>query len=315
MTIGTVGVGTTSVPKTKDEENSLIKSALGLTRGEINSKGIIESLKDDRESKLKQRDATKDLLLLTDITIDGYDKLIVNMDKPIPGLLNDINAKITAVKDAYDARIAADCLSDLKWIKIAEETRKVSFFLSGTTGKTGSLSSVDIVYQTWQVKKDPDQYRQINYYENKYYRRPHNRDYGANLIKEFGNVSVGIGSTFITIFEDINSALLNLRINDTITDDIESPTVFQVGNLPEIVGFGSTSVLGPSTTFVGNISLGSTVLLHTGAGIVTVGINTGDYIIRVGVTSTDTVVVGFGTTETQIEIIDDEGDPVLQLLQ
>lgn len=309
MTIGTVGVGTTSVPKTSDSENNLIKSALGLTRGEISSKGIIESLKEDRESKIKQRDATKDLLLLTDVTIDGYDKLIVNMDKPIPGLLNDINEKITAVKTAYDARIAANCLSDLKWIKIAEETRKVSFFSTGTSGKGGALGSINVVYQTWQVKKDPDQYRQINYYGAKYYRRPHNRDYGANLVKELPDTSVGIGSTYVIVFGDLNTSLFNLRINDTITDSLENPTLFQIGNLPEIVGFGSTSVVGPSTFFNGDISLGSTILRHTGAGIVTVGINTGDYIIRVGVTSSDTVVVGFGTTTTQIEIIDDEGDP------
>jgi len=309
MTIGTVGVGTTSVPKTSDDENDLIKSALGLTRGAITSDGIIQSLKDDREQKIRQREATKDLLLLSDVTIDGYDKIIVNMDKPLPNLLVDINEKITAVKNAYDARIAADCLSDLKWIKIAEETRKVSFFATGTSGKGGALSSINVTYQTWQVKKDPAQYRQIDYYGAKYYRRPHNRDYGANLVKELQDASVGIGSTYIIVFDDLNSALLDLRVGDTITDNIESPTVFQIGNLPEIVGFGSTAVVGPSTTFTGNISVGSTILLHTGVGIVTVGITTGDRIIRVGVTSADSVVVGFGTTSTEIEIIDDEGDP------
>jgi hypothetical protein len=308
MTIGTIGIGTTSIPKTTDAENSLIKSALGLIRGEISSKGIIESMKEDRESKIKQRDATKDLLLLSDVTIDGYDKLIVNMDKPLPDLLEDINEKITNVKTAYDARIAANCLSDLKWIKIAEETRRISFWGSGTAGK-GGFGSVNVIYQTWQVKKDPDQYRQINYYGAKYYRRPHNRDYGANLVKEIENASVGIGSTYIVVFDDLNTALLNLRINDTITDSLENPTVFQIGNLPEIVGFGSTGVVGVSTTFSGDISIGSTILLHTGVGIITVGISTGDRIIRVGVTSSDTVVVGFGTTSTQIEIIDDEGDP------
>jgi len=309
MTIGTVGVGTTSVPKTSDEENNLIKSALSLTRGEITSDGIIKSLKDDREQKIRQREATKDLLLLSDVTIDGYDKIIVNMDKPLPDLLTDINEKITAVKTAYDERIAANCLSDLKWIKIAEETRKVSFFTTGTSGKGGALSSINVTYQTWQVKKDPDQYRQINYYGAKYYRRPHNRDYGANLIKELQDASVGIGSTYIIVFDNLDSALVDLRVGDTITDNIESPTVFQIGNLPEIVGFGSTAVVGPSTTFTGNISVGSTILLHTGVGIVTVGITTGDRIIRVGVTSADSVVVGFGTTSTEIEIIDDEGDP------
>lgn len=309
MTIGTIGIGTTSVPKTIDDENSLIKSSLGLTRGENNSDGIIKSLKEDRQSKIKQRDATKDLLLLTDVTIDGYDKLIVNMDKPIPGLLQDINSKITAVKNVYDQRIAAGCLSNLKWIKTHEEVRRVTFWGSGTYGKGGVGIALSITYQYWSVLKDPSQYRQINYYGAKYYRRPHNRDYGANLIKEISDASVGIGSTYVIVFDNLNTALVNLRINDTITDSLENPTLFQIGNLPEIVGFGSTGVVGVSTTFVGEISLGSTVLKHTGVGVVTVGIKTGDYIIRVGVTSSDTVVVGFGTTTTEIQIIDDEGDP------
>lgn len=309
MTIGTIGIGTTSVPQTNDEENSLIKNTLGLTRGDINSKSIIKSLKEDRESKIRQRDATKDLLLLTDVTIDGYDKLIVNMDNPLPGLLEDINSKITTVKNAYDARIAADCLSDLKWIKTHEETRNVNFWSANATGKGGIGIDVDVTYQYWSVLKDPAQYRQINYYGAKYYRRPHNRDYGANLVKEIPDASVGIGSTYIIVFGDLNTSLLNLRINDTITDNLENPTLFQIGNLPEIVGFGSTGIVGASTYFSGDVSLGSTILLHTGVGVVTVGINTGDYIIRVGVTSSDTVVVGFGTTEAQIEIIDDEGDP------
>jgi hypothetical protein len=309
MSIGTIGIGTTSVSQTTADEDSLIKSTLGLTRGENTSVGIIKSLKEDRESKIRQRDSTKDLLLLTDITIDGYDKLIVNMDKPVPGLLENINEKITDVKNDYDQRIAAQCLSDLKWIKTHEEIRRVIFWSSGTNGKGSVGIGLSVTYQYWQVKKDPDQYRQINYYGAKYYRRPHNRDYGANLVKEIEDASVGIGSTYIVVFGNLNSALLNLRINDTITDSLENPTIFQVGNLPEIVGFGSTGIVGVSTTFSGDISLGSTILKHTGVGVVTVGINTGDYIIRVGVTSSDTVVVGFGTTEAQIEVLDGEGDP------
>ena len=85
------GIGTTGVAKTKSEESELIKSVLGLSKGENTSAGIIESLKEDKESKTKQRETTRDLLLLTDVNIDGYDKLIVNMDKPIPGLINWIN--------------------------------------------------------------------------------------------------------------------------------------------------------------------------------------------------------------------------------
>jgi hypothetical protein len=302
------GIGTTGVAKTKSEESELIKSVLGLSKGENTSAGIIESLKEDKESKTKQRETTRDLLLLTDVNIDGYDKLIVNMDKPIPGLINPINEKITAVKNAYDQRIAAGCLSDLKWVKTGEVTRQISFFNSTSRG-TSYPGLVNVTYQYWQVQKDPAQYRQINYYGAKYYKRPHNRDYGANLVKEIPNASVGIGSTYIIVFDsNITSALSGIQTGDTIADDLENPTLFAVGNLPEVVGFGSTGIVGFSTTFGGTISLGSTILLHTGAGVVTAGISTGDRIIRVGITSSDTVVVGFGTTTTNQEILDDAGE-------
>jgi hypothetical protein len=295
------GIGTTSVSKATDEESSLIKSSIGLTRGEINSKGIIESLKEDREQKIKQREATKDILLLTDVTIDGYDRLIVNMDKPLPGLIQEINDKIDDVKDSYDVRIQNGCLSDLKWIKTGEVTRTLSF-----PYKTSPSSTV-VTYQYWEVKKDPDQYRKINYYGAKYYKRPHNRDYGANIIVEIPDASVGVGSTFIVVYNSDFQSISGIITGDTITDSLENPTIFQIGNLPEIVGFGSTSILGFSTTFGGDISLGSTILKHTGSGIVTSGISIGDLIVRVGITSSDTVVVGFGTADAAIEIVDDEG--------
>ena len=302
------GIGTTGVAQTSSEENNLIKSTLGLTKGPSTSAGIIQSLKDDKQSKIKQRESTRDLLLLLDVNIDGYDKLIVNMDKPIPGLLQQINEKITAVKTSYEQRIAAGCLSDLKWVKTNEVTRSVLFF-NATSGSTYYPGSVDVVYKYWQVQKDPNQYEQINYYGAKYYKRPHNRDYGANLVKEIPNASVGIGSTYIIVLNsNIPLALNGLQIGDTISDDLENPTLFQVGNLPEIVGFGSTGILGFSTTFGGTISLGSTILLHTGSGVVTTGISTGDPIIRVGVTSSDTLVVGFGTTTTTQEILNDAGE-------
>jgi hypothetical protein len=296
----TTGIGTTSVSKNTPEESTLITSSLNLTRGVNNSKNIIESLKDEKQQKIAQREGTNDILLLTDVTIDGYDQLIVNMDKPLPGLIQEINTRITAVKDAYDIRIQDQCLSNLIWVLTGTVTRRTTY----TKGSPGT----NVTYQYWQAQRDPSQYRQINYYGAKYYKRPHNRDYGANIVKEISDGSVGIGSTFIIVFDTSATALSNIQIGDTITDSLENPTIFQIGNLPEVVGFGSEGIVGFSTTFGADISIGSTILKHTGVGIVTVGISTGDLIIRAGVTTADTVVVGFGTADTEIEILDDEGE-------
>jgi len=294
------GIGTTSVSRNTSEESNLIRSSLNLTSGANNSQNIIQSLKDEKEQKIAQREGTNDILLLTDVTIDGYDSLIVNMDKPLPGLIQEINTTITNVKNAYDIRIQDQCLSNLIWVLVGTSTR-ITF---ASKGSPGGL----VAYQYWQAQKDPSQYRQINYYGAKYYKRPHNRDYGANIVKEISDASVGIGSTFIVVFDTTATALENIQVGDTITDNLENPTIFQIGNLPEVVGFGSQAIVGFSTTFGADISVGSTILKHTGVGIVTVGISTGDLIIRSGITSSDTVVVGFGTTNTEIQILDDEGE-------
>lgn len=294
-----VGIGTTSIPSTKGEETALIKSTLGLTKGSNSSAAIIDSLKEDKASKIRQREGVSDILLLTDATIDGYDELIINMDKPLPNLLSEINNSITAVKNAYDIRIEEDCLSNLKWVLVSTSTK--TSFLPKSGGQ------VTTTYQYWKVQKDPAQYRQINYYGAKYYKRPHNRDYGANIIKEIPDASVGIGSTYVIVWDTGFNAISGIKTGDTITDGLESPSVFIIGNLPEVVGFGTTAILGFSTTFEGDISIGSTILKHTGSGIVTLGISTGDKIIRVGITS-DATVVGFGTTDAEIEIVDDDGD-------
>jgi len=125
---------------------------------------------------------------------------------------------------------------------------------------------------------------------------------------------VGIGSTYMVVnnpnvTNGTFDGLRDIQINDTITDSIEQPTVFTIGDLPEAIGFGSTSILGIKTTFQGTISVGSTVLAFTGAGS-TESISIGDRIWRTGVTSTDSIVTGFSTTTVSIIGIGTTGEPV-----
>mgnify|MGYP003326372096 FL=1 len=191
---------------------------------------------------------------------------------------------------AYRARITNGCKNDLEWVQVSSSP------VRGLFGIT--LNDINVV--TYQVRKKSSDYRQINYYGTKYYKRPKDRDYGSSAIKEFPSASVGIGSTYVIVYDSTRntngfSILSGIQTGDTITDDIEQPTVFVLGNLPEIVGFGSTSILGISTTFGGSISIGSTIIGYSGFNT-TSGITTGTTIWRTGITSTDSVVVGFGTT-------------------
>ncbi|NBP04168.1 MAG: hypothetical protein EBU90_29550, partial [Proteobacteria bacterium] len=189
-----------------------------------------------------------------------------------------INVAITSVKTAYDARITAGCKSDLYWEQIG--TGKYTWF------------EIDFYYTIYQCKKNPNVRTDYGYYGAKYYRKPQNQDYGANIVKEFlGTIS--IGSTSLAIIS--NDGTSNLQVGDTITDNVDNPTVFSSANLPSIVGFGTTAIVGTSTQFSGTISYGSTIIAHTGIGT-TGNINVGDTITLSGVLVSNTKVAGIGTT-------------------
>lgn len=301
------GIGTTSLLSTTSgvsNASTLIQRTLGLSTSTSSSRSrrIIDSMRSEIESKQQQYEQINDLLLLIDIDLDMYDELITNIDTRIPTPIQEINTKITAVQDAYRNRVNIGCKNDLHWV--LQSTQTVSGI--DTLGNPFSRN-----YATYRVEKIASEYRQINYYGAKYYKRPKDRDYGSSAVKEIPSASVGIGSTYMVIYDSTTDAngftiLSGIQTNDTITDSIEQPTIFTIGNLPEVVGFGSTALLGISTTFGGTISFGSTILAYSGINT-TLGITTGTRIWRTGITSTDSVVVGFGTTTISVSGIDTAG--------
>jgi hypothetical protein len=221
------------------------------------------------------------------------------MDNGVVPYFNTINASITPVKTAYDARIAANCRSKLKWVKVDE--RDTYLF------SLGGLQTL----QTWECQLDEDEYDFVGYHGAKYYQKPLNRDYGAAVQGEFVGFSSD-GSTIIAVASS-SSIPSSIQIGDTITDSLTSPSVFISGDLPEIVGFGSTSAVGFVTTLTGGISTGSNVFAHFGAGISTNGLTVGMLLTYTGGLTTDTIlpegttITGFGTTSYILEYINDSG--------
>ena len=239
---------------------------------------IIADQQTELDRKLAEVEMLKDQLTIMDVKIDRFDVLIQNIDKEIIPLVDEINVAITSVKTAYDARITAGCKSDLHW----EETSRITYRTKDST----------FTVITYTVLKNPSVREDYNYYGAKYYRKPQNQDYGANIVKEFlGTIS--IGSTSLAIIS--NDGTSNLQVGDTITDNVDNPTVFSSANLPSIVGFGTTVIVGTSTQFGGTISSGSTIIAHTGIGT-TGNINIGDTISLSGVLALNTTVAGIGTT-------------------
>ena len=245
---------------------------------------IIADQQTELDRKLAEVEMLKDQLTIMDVKIDRFDILIQNIDREIIPLVEEINVAIESVKTAYDARITAGCKSDLYWELIGKKV--YSFF-----GDIFTDAPYELIYQ---CKKNPNVRIDYGYYGAKYYRKPQNQDYGANIVKEFlGTISVG--STSLAILS--NDGTSNLQVGDTITDNVDNPTVFSSANLPSIVGFGTTAIVGTSTQFSGTISYGSTIIAHTGIGT-TGNVNVGDTISLSGVLAFNTKVAGIGTTTT-----------------
>ena len=289
------GIGTTAqVQSSTTDSQVLIQSTLGLSTSTSGKKKqrIVDSLAADQKSKELQLEQIKDLVLLIDIDLDIYDELIVNIDKQIPSLIKEINDATDEVDAAYEARIAQDVRSELKWV-VTGQTKN---FTKGGANNTTTT--------TWQVVKNNTN-QKINKYAAKYYKTPKDRDYGGSAVRDIDDAKIGFESTILQSNrseKDGNGKFLDhidIEIGDTITDSIENPQIFTVGNLPEVVGFGTTSVLGIKTTFSGNIAFGSTVIAYAGINT-TASIAVGDPISLTNVTQDDTVVVGIATTTTNL---------------
>ena len=245
---------------------------------------IINNGNYDIKLKEGQIKVVLDLLSLLDVSIDKIDEIIKKLDKKALPLIDEINVAIKKLELTYSKVIESGCKSDLVWSLI---------------GKTSWIDQITLgqeVASTYEVVKDPNQREVLRYYGIRYYQKPLNRDYGFTIISEF-NASILVGSNNLTVLGV--GGTLGLIIGDEITDNLSSPEAFNIGSLPTIVGFGTTSILGITTTIRGNISLGSSIIEHTGIGS-TENILIGEYVINPDIFDVGTQVVGFGTTTTII---------------
>ena len=243
---------------------------------------IKKDLKDLIASKTKQREQILDLLSLKDVIIDEMDALIINIDSNLPALFDEINDEIDKVKAAYDARITAGCRSALYW----RDDGEVDYGADGA--------------KQWTVALNPATRIDYGYHSLKYYQYPRNRDYGSSLIAQFEGNIVGSGFTIAVTtkkleLSDIKPDYTRIKVGDEITDALVRPEVFQAGNLPSVVSIGTTDTLsGVTTSVVGTVSVGSTILFNLGIGNVT-GTPVGSGIGLTTILHPDTTVYGHGT--------------------
>ena len=270
---------------------------------------IINELKEELESKIKQREGVLDQLKLVDVTLDKMDDVIKNIDKDAQSKVDIINPTLTAVAEAYKARIAAGCRSGLEWVITSQETRRSKAFVNDRTITKYECVEIDSLK------------RQENYHAMKYYSKPSDMDYGSTLIGEFKGIATGNSNVLgihSSTFEAINADVLDypafIKVGDAIVDNIENPDIFDAQDIPKVTGLGFTDYIGIVTTLTGGIDAGSNIFRHFGAGslddIVTL-FNAGERIglnepfVSGNMNPADVFTVGFATvtgisTSTQI---------------
>lgn len=257
------------------------------------SNNVVEDItnKSNYNYTLKERELNSllDLISLTDASIDKTAELIRKIDSKIVTLINEINSAITQVKSAYDFRISVGCRSNLIWSNIG-------FTIGYNVGIGSTVTLVNYV-----VIKNPNDLVTTNYYGLKYYQKPSNRDYGTNIISEF-NGTISVGSQTLSVLSVGGTE--GIQLGDEILDNLITPVAFNLTNLPKVVGFGTTTMIGVNTTILGNVvSSGSTEIAYIGIGS-TSNISIGNYVINSSVFTSDTTVVGFGTTVSKIVYYD-----------
>lgn len=286
----------------------------------VDPQDIAKRLREAREQTKTESTALTEQLALIDVVIDEYDEVINKIDNKIQPYLPPINQKITAVQQAYLARISHGCRSDLVWSQVD----------SGTMNIYGNNNQEVKVYQ---VIKDPSTFRFLGYYGAKFYKFPKNRDYGSNVVEIINTADANLGSTAL-IIKDENAAELvglttfintsgetvtvaganaGIQTGDFITDDLDTPSIFLAGAGTSVTGLGITQYAAYNYPVSGFCTTSDNkIYADQKIGIIT-NFNIGDEVYGdefksgAGIVATGTTITGFGTAVGIVSFINDAG--------
>ena len=286
----------------------------------VDPQDIAKRLREAREQTKTESTALTEQLALIDVVIDEYDEVINKIDNKIQPLLPPINQKITAVQQAYLARISHGCRSDLVWSQVD----------SGTMNIYGNNNQEVKIYQ---VIKVPSTFRFLGYYGAKFYKFPKNRDYGSNVVEIINTADANLGSTAL-IIKDENAAELvglttfintsgetvtvaganaGIQTGDFITDDLDTPSIFLAGAGTSVTGVGITQYAAYNYPVSGFCTTSDNkIYADQKIGIIT-NFNIGDEVYGdefksgAGIVATGTTITGFGTAVGIVSFINDAG--------
>lgn len=256
---------------------------------------IAKKLRANSQDKNKQISQMREQLTIIDAIIDEYDEVINRVDPKTIPLTQEINTAIQAVANAYNARITAGCRNNLIWQK--QETKSWRF---------GAILNT---VETWKVVKDPSQYRDIGFYGVKYYRKPQNREYGANLVTEIIDASIDVNTKVLAVFDAGTTGLVGIQTGDYVTDDLDEPQVWPSGNLPTVVGVGTTTYYASTFSFTGFCTAFDNKVYSDGSVGILTSAKIGDRVVYPDgpIFEAGTTITGFGTAIYAREYVDASG--------
>lgn len=210
-----------------------------------------------KQQKLDNIEYFKEQILITDALKEDYDKAVISIDNDLLNDITTVNNTLYAVQSAYQNRINNGCRSDLFWRVVGFDTNTGDYSLIVTQlSITGYGTSVSVVNSSGGISTYSEGVIEIpgvegdNLHAIRYYNEPYMKDIGDTTLGSFIGI-VGTATTILSV------------VSQSSEDLVES---FDVGNLiicskngvfsgtnNKIVGFGSTTITGISTSVMNDV--------------------------------------------------------------
>jgi hypothetical protein len=213
---------------------------------------IKKDISEKKQQKLDNIEYFKEEILITDALKEDYDNAVKSIDSDLLGDITTVNDTLVGVQSAYQDRIDAGCRTDLFWRVVGFNTSTGDYSLVVTklsiTGYGSSVAFLDssggITTYTEDVIEIPG-IEGDNLHAIKYYDEPYLKDIGDTTIGSFIGI-VGTASTILAVMSQSSEELIStFDIGNLIISSKDG--VFSGGS-NKIVGFGTTTVTGISTT-------------------------------------------------------------------
>lgn len=210
-----------------------------------------------KQQKLDNINYFKEQILITDALKEDYDNAVIAIDKDIFADITAVNNTLVGVQSGYQSRVTAHCRSDLFWRVTGYNSGTGNYSLIVTKlSVVGYGTSVAFLDASGVITTYADGVIEIpgvvgdNLHAIKYYNEPYTKDIGDTTIGSFIGI-VGIGSTILSIVSQSSQELAQtFEVGNLIL--CSKNGVFS-GSNNKIVGFGSTTITGITTTLMNDV--------------------------------------------------------------